>query len=244
MVKLDVEGLEFDVLKGGDELINRFEPVMICELLDIDVGIALINFMKGRKYRTYFTSFSAYNPQNFRGNKENSFGHAQEASLLFVPVKRPLPRQTIGVNIQSIDKISDLAKCFMEMPRYGDETSHDRVFERLIEDRAERDRRIHILQEQVASHDRALDEARIRIGDLQEELSHAETKIREMEAELTNVRIECSRHQQGLLAASRIGASKQAQLDATRDMLAKTQAELESALSSNMRKQTAQGGSP
>ena len=31
-VKIDVEGLEFEVLKGMDEVISKYQPVVFCEI--------------------------------------------------------------------------------------------------------------------------------------------------------------------------------------------------------------------
>jgi FkbM family methyltransferase len=52
LVKLDVEGMELEVLDGARQTIGRFQPILAIEEIKIDHA-ALKNFLDGFGYRTY-----------------------------------------------------------------------------------------------------------------------------------------------------------------------------------------------
>jgi len=42
MVKIDVEGAEFEVIKGMQETINKFRPLIVCEVLDYNSALTSV----------------------------------------------------------------------------------------------------------------------------------------------------------------------------------------------------------
>lgn len=129
LIKLDVEGAELDVLSSAKETIESNSAVLICELNDLDLAVEIIRHLSAYDYRTYVASFAAFNANNYY-HAPNSFGHAREASLIFVPLNKQIPTATAGCDLRLFTSISDLASFFMEMPRYGDITDHDRIPEK------------------------------------------------------------------------------------------------------------------
>jgi FkbM family methyltransferase len=211
LLKFDVEGCEFDALKGAVATLKACKPVVFCELLDLDLGMDLIRFLDQFGYRPYFAACMAYNPENFLRNPENSFGHTHEPGLLFVPPERPIPRQTVGMYIHAVSSLSDLAKYFLEMPRYGDKTPHDRILESLWRDRDQRDQRISLLEQQIGGGDQARTMASLasRVDDLQAQLTRCEALRSAAEKLAENRRLQIEKTHELL-------ANKRKQLDAAR----------------------------
>ncbi len=50
LVKIDVEGAEFNVLLGSDEIISRFRPVFLVEVKDVNKE-NVFNFFRTRMYK-------------------------------------------------------------------------------------------------------------------------------------------------------------------------------------------------
>jgi FkbM family methyltransferase len=85
LLKVDVEGMELAVLRGGEETIQRFRPLIFCECNDVNSGIEVCRFARSNGYKVYGHLSNAFCPLNFNGASENIFGNAKEASLLLLP---------------------------------------------------------------------------------------------------------------------------------------------------------------
>lgn len=135
-IKLDIEGQELAALRGSTDTIDRLRPIIMVELLNLQASLPIFNMLIAKKYTPFFCSFAVFDPNNHRGERENAFGVAREASLLFMPDDK-CPNVTPGVIVIAIENIDNLAQLLSEMPRYGDQTDHDRVVQQLLQDRAE-----------------------------------------------------------------------------------------------------------
>ena len=86
LIKIDVEGMERDVLEGGRETIRRLEPVIFVEANSLDHAGPTIETVFSLGYRAYWHVWPYYNENNFFGNRENVFKEfSPEANLLCVP---------------------------------------------------------------------------------------------------------------------------------------------------------------
>jgi FkbM family methyltransferase len=85
LLKVDVEGLELDVLRGADGLIRRFQPVLYVENDQLDKSEALIRHLWGLGYRLYWHTPALFNPENFFGETENIFAGLGSINLLCLP---------------------------------------------------------------------------------------------------------------------------------------------------------------
>ncbi|MGD9720320.1 MAG: FkbM family methyltransferase [Pirellulales bacterium] len=72
-IKVDVEGMEEDVLRGAAGLIARFQPVMYVENDRQEKSDSLVRYIDSLGYRMAWHRPPLYNPQNFLGNAENIF---------------------------------------------------------------------------------------------------------------------------------------------------------------------------
>ncbi len=73
ILKLDVEGMELNVLKGGYELIKRTKPFIYCENDRLDKSQELIEFIFSLGYRIFWHRTFLYNKDNFFKNSNNIF---------------------------------------------------------------------------------------------------------------------------------------------------------------------------
>jgi FkbM family methyltransferase len=115
-VKIDVEGLEPEVLAGAASLIRIERPVVAAECNSISAGLALIRCADGwDDYQTYFVSSRAFNAVNFNRHSKNLFPGAWELSIVFVPNERAnrLPREHEGLRILPIGGTEEYLEAFV-----------------------------------------------------------------------------------------------------------------------------------
>lgn len=89
--KIDVEGMELDVLKGAQGLIARFRPVLVPENDRADRSPALVAHLLSLGYRCYWHVHPLYNPDNFFGVQANLYPRTSSYNMLCVPAERPQP---------------------------------------------------------------------------------------------------------------------------------------------------------
>ncbi|MEO0263140.1 MAG: FkbM family methyltransferase [candidate division WOR-3 bacterium] len=49
-IKIDVEGGEFEVLKGADKVLNAFHPIILCEIHNLKMLDEILSYLKNFKY--------------------------------------------------------------------------------------------------------------------------------------------------------------------------------------------------
>jgi FkbM family methyltransferase len=90
-LKIDVEGMEIEVLAGAADMIRRVKPRLYVENDREDRSAALIDAIYHLGYTPYWHLTPLFNPGNFRGETENIFGGQASINMLCVP-------QPSGVN--------------------------------------------------------------------------------------------------------------------------------------------------
>jgi FkbM family methyltransferase len=98
LIKIDVEGMELDVLLGAAGLIARFRPVLYVENDRMEKSEALIRHLQGLDYRLYWHLPPLYNPQNFFGESENVYPGVVSFNMLCLPREKP----------QAVDGLSEV----------------------------------------------------------------------------------------------------------------------------------------
>jgi FkbM family methyltransferase len=84
LIKADVEGMELDVLRGGQETIAKHHPILYVEN-DRDEGSQpLLQFIADQGYTAYWHFPPLYAPSNYFMNQENVFPGLVSANLLCV----------------------------------------------------------------------------------------------------------------------------------------------------------------
>jgi len=97
-IKIDVEGMEADVINGAHKTIAQFRPVMYVENDRKSKSNELINCIKSLNYDIYQHTPSLFNYDNFFNKKENIFANIVSINNLCIP-------NELNITIQGIEKI-------------------------------------------------------------------------------------------------------------------------------------------
>jgi FkbM family methyltransferase len=81
-LKVDVEGMERQVLEGARDLIARCKPVLYVENQDAPEDLA--RYIRSLEYTLYWHHPPYFNPHNFFGNSDNVFGDQVSQNMLCV----------------------------------------------------------------------------------------------------------------------------------------------------------------
>lgn len=95
VLKIDVEGMEQEVLQGAVRTIAAFSPVLYVENDRKEKSTSLVRFIDGLGYNMYWHTPPLYNPNNFTGNSLNVFGRIVSMNMLCLP--KTLTRQPDGL---------------------------------------------------------------------------------------------------------------------------------------------------
>lgn len=82
LLKIDVEGMEQEVILGARALIERFKPVLYVENDRLDRSEPLILLIAAAGYRLFWHLPLLFNPENFFNDSENIFPNIVSANML------------------------------------------------------------------------------------------------------------------------------------------------------------------
>ncbi len=85
LIKVDVEGMEIDVLAGGKATLARCRPILYVENDRAEKAQALVTQLQEDGYRMWWHAPPLYNPANFLGNPHNVFGNVASLNMLCLP---------------------------------------------------------------------------------------------------------------------------------------------------------------
>jgi FkbM family methyltransferase len=85
LLKIDVEGMEAQVLAGARQQIARHRPVLYVENDRQDNSAALIALIESMGYDLWWHLARLFNPDNHNGIAENIFGNVTSINMLCVP---------------------------------------------------------------------------------------------------------------------------------------------------------------
>lgn len=87
MLKIDVEGMEAEVLRGAKRMLRKHRPLVHIENDRRDKSEALINLLFQYGYRCFWHLTPLFNPMNFFEFKENIYGNVLSVNMVCVPVE-------------------------------------------------------------------------------------------------------------------------------------------------------------
>jgi FkbM family methyltransferase len=96
-MKIDVEGMELDVLQGAANTVRRFRPRLYVENDRPDKSQALIEHLLALGYRLYWHTPCLYNADNFFGDSENIFPSIVSDNMVGIPRTGPLSIRVEGL---------------------------------------------------------------------------------------------------------------------------------------------------
>lgn len=100
LLKIDVEGMEADVLTGATDIITRFKPILYVENDRVDRSKALIELIQSMDYKLYWHLPPLYNPNNFASDPENLYPNIASFNMLCF-------HNSIDINIEGSNEITD-----------------------------------------------------------------------------------------------------------------------------------------
>jgi FkbM family methyltransferase len=91
LIKVDVEGMEKEVLTGANDTIRQFRPLMFVENNNLEKSEELIDIIFAMDYVAWWVIADYFRPSNFFKNEENVFStSAPSADLFCAPVEQPV----------------------------------------------------------------------------------------------------------------------------------------------------------
>jgi FkbM family methyltransferase len=84
LIKIDVEGMEQEVLEGARELIEGSRPVLYVENDRTEKSAGLISWIHDRGYRLWWHIPPLFNPDNFFHVEENKIGRVASFNMLCI----------------------------------------------------------------------------------------------------------------------------------------------------------------
>jgi hypothetical protein len=92
VIKIDVEGHEFEVLEGCTKTISKHRPVVFYEAMEWDVWTRCYDFLNDRKYKQYWVACRTKPiAETFKHSDENPFNDSTVSNILAVPAEMPQP---------------------------------------------------------------------------------------------------------------------------------------------------------
>jgi FkbM family methyltransferase len=85
LVKIDVEGYEWNVIQGMKQTIEKHLPIIFYEHLHGDDLPKVHEYLETLKYKFYWFPCMNYNQNNYKNNKQNIFGVGGVMNVLAVP---------------------------------------------------------------------------------------------------------------------------------------------------------------
>lgn len=73
-IKIDVEGMEYNVLQGAQNTIAYFRPKLFIEMQDASMNGLVFDLLSSLSYNMYWAPCATYNPDNHNKIKEDVFG--------------------------------------------------------------------------------------------------------------------------------------------------------------------------
>lgn len=90
IIKLDVEGMEVEALKGAARTVAAHRPFMYVENDRTERSKELISLLLSWNYRLYWHTPPLFSPTNFAGDPENIFANLCSINVLCIPRERDI----------------------------------------------------------------------------------------------------------------------------------------------------------
>jgi FkbM family methyltransferase len=122
LIKLDVEGMEADILRAGADVLLAGETAVWVECNEDARSIAVAELLLSWGLDVHYFAFPAHNPDNFRGAAEPIFPMAYEAGLLAGARTVPTLDETLhahGCILQPVWSSERLREIMWRTPRWG-----------------------------------------------------------------------------------------------------------------------------
>ena len=103
LLKIDVEGMEIDVLKGAKETIALHQPIIYCENDRKDKAEELVRLLWSYGYEVYWHLPKLYNKDNYNQNDTDIFQNIVSKNLFCLPAKAKIYMKNT-IKLEKINK--------------------------------------------------------------------------------------------------------------------------------------------
>jgi FkbM family methyltransferase len=97
LIKVDVEGMELDVLKGGTGVITDLRPVLYVENFPAPGSDEILVWLLDRDYSLFWDVHPIHTVGNFRGQTQPYFWNGLASNVLALPPGRAFDTQAFGL---------------------------------------------------------------------------------------------------------------------------------------------------
>lgn len=182
LIKIDVEGMELEVIEGARETIQRLHPVVCLEAHTIEAAWRKVRALRALSLDTWILATPAYNPKNWKGDPEDFFDLAYECAVLGL---READHHSVasaarlGAILTPVRGLDDIARAYVEVPLPGD-TEFERGSPRENLRRVYREK--HELMRSFAEKEEQLRQVIEDSASTRKELTLAHDEIQKLEA--------------------------------------------------------------
>lgn len=89
LIKINVEGMEADVIKEATQLIAKHRPILYVENDRADKSPDLISTIRSKGYQLWWHLPLLFNPVNFFGEVNNRCPNVTSCNMICIPTERP-----------------------------------------------------------------------------------------------------------------------------------------------------------
>ena len=100
LLKIDVEGMESEVIRGAKKLITRHKPMLYVENDRVDKSKELIELIRSFDYRMYWHLPPLFNPDNFAGDNEDLYPGIVSCNMLCI-------HKSVTANMDGFKEVTD-----------------------------------------------------------------------------------------------------------------------------------------
>ncbi|KQT16169.1 hypothetical protein ASG40_18185 [Methylobacterium sp. Leaf399] len=121
LIKLDVEGLEADVLRADEDFVRSGQSAIWLECNESIASLQLADMLLSWNLPVHYFAFPAFNPDNFRGAAEAIFPMAYESGLLVSPRNPPVLSPALvraECILKPVTSVEDLKRAMWLTPRW------------------------------------------------------------------------------------------------------------------------------
>jgi FkbM family methyltransferase len=122
LVKLDVEGMEHDIMRADAEYLAQGDTTIWVECSEDPCSLAVAELLFSWDFDLYYFAWPAQNPDNQRGDPVPIFPLAYEAGLLAAPRVPPTLDNTLRAHrciLRQVHSIDELKDAMWRTPRWG-----------------------------------------------------------------------------------------------------------------------------
>jgi len=246
-IKADLEGMEFPMLLGAEKTVSRDHPVIFLEVNNLQSSIPVLGWAHVRGYMIFGLISAAFNPDNFNGVDENTFGEAVECGLLLIHRTELAARESVlsDMNMPAVDSADSLALLLLHKPQYFHEAFEETLIAKalgldvpippvreLAVQVAERDRQIGSLNQTVATHDERITVLSQDVAERDGQIVALDASVKEKEGRIGLLEEIVREKDNQIISLSQMAAERDAQIISLNQTVAERDGQIVAILSS------------